>query len=866
MHFSTSPGFRTAQWAAVGALPLVAWVLSSLDFPGHLPFGVFFVAAAVICAAAGGLMPAWAATMANIVGLWLFFYLHPAAGTPVTIGLWSALLGSVALLVGYAREKSSAAQTIAGRLRSDLARLRDELDTQRSDLKRFQELSVSLSSSLELQRLLHHVLAAIAALQKTDLAMLLLLSDSSGHTLRVETYAGFTADQIRLFGKFPTSFFSTGRRFAIEDVELPGTHFPFRDAARQLGFRAVFSTPIINSRGEPLGVVATFFKRPYTPPDRQVRMVELYARQAANALDNARLYRDSLDTLAAERQRSAVLNSLADASVQINSTLALDSLLRIVTEQARRIIGARQAFATLLPDAERNQSITCTSVEEGQKPLPFPPERSEMFMLACGLNKPIRIPSGAQASHGWHAMAKSSDAVRDGWLAAPLLTRDGRNLGLIQVSQKIHGEFLEDDEAILVHVAHMASVAIDNVRLYREAQEQIAETRRAQEALQRSKESIQLAQKCVGIGMWEWDLQSGKLAWSDEICRMHGVEAPEFAGTYESWMERIHPEDSWHVHASITEALAKQSDYEAQYRVEFPDRSLHWLELRGQTIVIGNTPVRMLGVAMDVTSRKGVEEALRRSEKVAATGQLAASIAHEINNPLSAVTNVLYILRTHPQMPGQLLDLMQMGERELERVIHITRQTLAFYREVPRPVMTSIPQLLEEVLAAYSHKIDERNVAIEKRLRDVEDIPAFPGELRQVLSNLLLNALEAVPDSGRIYLRVRQATGRNEQSGIRITVADNGGGIARQHLSRVFEPFFTTKESKGTGLGLWVSQGIVQKHGGLIRLRSQIEGHHRGTCFAVFIPSNAAGMSVHEGSANSAKRSAAGSEFDTTAA
>src|SRR5262249_60538498 len=147
-----------------------------------------------------------------------------------------------------------------------------------------------------------------------------------------------------------------------------------------------------------------------------------------------------------------------------------------------------------------------------------------MFTLACSLNKPVRITAGTQGNHAWRTMMKSSDAARDGWLAAPLLTRDGRNLGLIQLSQKINGEFTEDDEAILVHLTHMASVAVDNVRLYREAQEQIAETRRTQEALHRSKESMQLAQRCVGIAIWEWDLQSGELVWSDEICRLHGIE------------------------------------------------------------------------------------------------------------------------------------------------------------------------------------------------------------------------------------------------------------------------------------------------------------------------------------------------------
>ncbi|HLW55510.1 MAG TPA: ATP-binding protein [Candidatus Angelobacter sp.] len=863
MHFSPSTRLRIGQWILVVLLTAAAWEIATATLTRlPLPAGVFFAAAAVVASAAAGLLPGLGAAVLNSLALLLFCYFHPGAGTPRTVELWSLLLASVALMIGYARRRWLAAESRADNLEDDLAQLRDELDAQRADLKRFHDFSVTLSSSLELQRLLNDILGAIATLQKTDLALLLLLPESSSKILQVETYAGFSTGQVKLFGEFPAALFCSQRKLVIPDLDAPGTYFPFMEAARQVGFRAVFSSPIINGRGEALGAVATFFRQPHTPSERQSRAVELYARQAANALDNARLYRSSLDTLAVERQRSAVLRSLAEASLQINSTLTIDSLLRIITDQARQIVAARQAFTTYLPGGDPNRSITCTSVEQGEEILPFSNERSEMFMLACSLNQPVRITSAIQGNLAWRNMVKSHEAARAGWLAAPLLTRDGRNLGLIQLSRKIHGEFSEDDQAILVHLAHMASVALDNVRLYREAQEKIAETKRAQEALQRSKESMQLAQRCVGIGIWEWDLQSGRLAWSEEVCRMHGIEPAGFDGRYETWMESIHLDDSWRVQASLGEALNKGGDSEVQYRVSLPDKSLHWLELRGQTIAMGNTPVRMLGVAIDVSSRKLVEDALRRSEKLAATGQLAASIAHEINNPLAAVTNVLYIVSTHPHMPADLKELMRTGERELERVIHITKQTLAFYREVSLPVMTSVPSLIHEVLDVYSRKIAAKSISVDRQFDSAEDIRAFPGELRQVFSNLLLNSVEAVADSGKIVIRVRPAKGANSEAGLRITMADNGPGIAPEHVSRIFEPFFTTKEAKGTGLGLWVSQGIVQKHRGSIRLRTSVDGARHGTSIAVFIPydregGQGDGEMVAESSGSSARSSAA---------
>ena len=836
MYPPSTTRLRVISWVVTFLLPVAAWSVARYSLPFFHPgVGVFFIAAACISAVIGGLPAAITGALLNTAAMVGFSYLYEPGISTTSNELWAALLIAVTLVIGLARQKWSTAEMVAGRLSTDLARLRDELESQRSDLKRFHDLSVRLSSNLELQRLLNDVLTSIATLQKTDLGMLLLLPERSSKTLQVATFAGFTAEQIKSFGDLPASFFSPDRRVLIEDIDKAGIYFPFVDAATQVGFRSVFSTPIVNTHGEALGVVVTFFRKPHSPSDRQSRLVELYALQAANALDNARLYHESLQTLAAEQQRTAVLRALAEASVQINSVFALDSLLQVITDQARNIIGARQALTTLLPRGEWNRSITCVSVAEGQAALEFAKESSEMFMLACNLNKPVRLNAGARAN-SWGPVRRATDATRYGWLAAPLLTRDGRNLGLIQLSQKLSGDFSPDDEAILVQLTHMASVAIDNVRLYREAQEQIAETKRAQEMLERGKESMQLAQQYVGLGIWEWDLQTGELAWSDEIRRLHGIEVEKFDGRYESWMESIVPEDRQQVHQSITNALASNSEYEVQYRVYMADKALHWLEARGRIIVIGDLPVRMLGVAMDVTSRKAAEQTLRQSEKIAATGRLAASIAHEINNPLASVMNALYILRTNSKVPESALVYVKTAEEELARVVHITKQTLGFYREISSPVMSSVPQLFEEVLAAYDARIEQGRIAVHRDFSDVGPLAAFPSELRQVFSNLVLNAIEAISAPGNIYIRVRYGHDGQEREGIRVIVADDGCGIPAGNLPQIFEPFFSTKDSKGTGLGLWVSQGIVQKHQGSLRVRSRTDEARHGTCCSVFLP------------------------------
>jgi signal transduction histidine kinase len=196
----------------------------------------------------------------------------------------------------------------------------------------------------------------------------------------------------------------------------------------------------------------------------------------------------------------------------------------------------------------------------------------------------------------------------------------------------------------------------------------------------------------------------------------------------------------------------------------------------------------------------------------------------------------LYILRTSAKMPESALVYVRTAEEELARVVHITKQTLGFYREISSPVMSSVPHLFEEVLAAYDARIEQGQITVHKDFSEVGPLAAFPSELRQVFSNLVLNAIEAITAPGNIHIRVRQAHNGQGQAGIRVAVSDDGCGIPSENMQRIFEPFFSTKDSKGTGLGLWVSQGIVQKHRGNLRVRSRQDAMRHGTCCVVFLP------------------------------
>ena len=239
-------------------------------------------------------------------------------------------------------------------------------------------------------------------------------------------------------------------------------------------------------------------------------------------------------------------------------------------------------------------------------------------------------------------------------------------------------------------------------------------------------------------------------------------------------------------------------------------------------------------IARDVSERKRAEEALRRTEKLAAAGRLAATIAHEINNPLEAVTNLIYLAKRNPSNANKLLD---MASQELEGVSHIAKQTLGFYRETSSPVRFNVSDALENVLSMYTHRLDSRGIEVERQYDRQVEMMGLAGEIRQVFSNLIVNAIDSMANGGRLCVRVsRTNCWRRPGSVVRMTIADTGSGISRENRRMIFEAFYTTKVDIGTGLGLWVTRGIVEKHRGSIRFRSKATTGRSGTVFSVFLP------------------------------
>ena len=240
-------------------------------------------------------------------------------------------------------------------------------------------------------------------------------------------------------------------------------------------------------------------------------------------------------------------------------------------------------------------------------------------------------------------------------------------------------------------------------------------------------------------------------------------------------------------------------------------------------------------IARDISDRKRVEQLLIQSEKLAATGRMAAAIAHEINNPLESLINVIYLARQQSPPESRITQLLVTAEQELERVSHIARQTLGYYKDTGAPREVHIHELLENVLTVYNSKMISSGIAVDFRFNDLKKISVSRGEILQVLSNIVANAIDAMKGGGALSITTRSLINA-AQDGIEIVVRDTGTGIEQENLPRVFEPFFTTKGLLGTGIGLWVAKQLVTRRGGQINITSSTTPRSSGTTVTIFLP------------------------------
>jgi len=241
-------------------------------------------------------------------------------------------------------------------------------------------------------------------------------------------------------------------------------------------------------------------------------------------------------------------------------------------------------------------------------------------------------------------------------------------------------------------------------------------------------------------------------------------------------------------------------------------------------------------VLADITREKLAEHAALMNERLAATGRMAHTIAHEINNPLAAITNLIYLLKSNIGSKDAV-DYLADAEKEVARVSRITKQILTFHRESATPIWVDLGSLLEDVLALNNPAIAEKRLIVKKNWTSGIGIEGFPAQLRQVFSNIVRNAIDASPMRGSIHIKITPTTFMRapQEPAARVTISDQGIGIPKKNLGRVFDAFFTTKELKGTGIGLWLSSTIIQEHRGRIQIRSSDAPERSGTCISVLL-------------------------------
>jgi signal transduction histidine kinase len=357
--------------------------------------------------------------------------------------------------------------------------------------------------------------------------------------------------------------------------------------------------------------------------------------------------------------------------------------------------------------------------------------------------------------------------------------------------------------------------------------------RRVHSELVEEHERVELALSAGKAFAWYHDPRTHKVTCKGNL---EVVNELGFPISTEEWLNAVHPDDQAEVREALAVALQTGKPYEIEYRINTREKT-YWLHTWAKGIV-GNDGkvIRVVGVTVDKTQEKRMQAVLAKSEQFAVAGRLAATVAHEIRNPLETIGNVAFLLRSSGRLTTEDVQMLDTVSDEVDHIARIAKNTLTLHRSSQNVTVFKVCEAVDLVLEFYNKKFALKKIELRNSRSTLDTkMTGNLGELRQVVSNLVGNAVDAVENHGVIAVRVRRI-GKGIAARVRITVADNGHGITESTRPGLFKPFFTTKEESGTGLGLWVTKQMVESAGGSIRMRSSTKGPRRGTTFSIVLP------------------------------
>ncbi len=327
------------------------------------------------------------------------------------------------------------------------------------------------------------------------------------------------------------------------------------------------------------------------------------------------------------------------------------------------------------------------------------------------------------------------------------------------------------------------------------------------------------------------DLNGTILSWNEAAAHMFGYSAEEIIGRN---VRCLIPDELQHEEETIL-AKIRSGERISHYETVRLKKNGERFDVSITISPLIDAEGRIIGaskIAREITERKRLEKQLIQSEKLAATGRMAATVAHEINNPLDSVLNLLFLARKSGSL-AEARSYLSTAESELERVAQIARQTLGYYRDDATPTAVIVQDVIENVLTVYQGKLRSAHITTECRFEDRAQLLASKGELIQIFSNIVANAIDAMPQGGVLRIATKRTL---LPDGVEMEFTDNGSGIRQEDLAKVFEAFFTTKGEMGTGIGLWVVKQLVEKRGGEVAIHSSTETGRSGTTISIFLP------------------------------